>query len=76
LSKEFFKWVLTANLIAWPAAYIFMTRWLQHYAYRVGINVWIFLLSGAMALIIAVLSVGYQSLRAALSNPVKVLKYE
>lgn len=46
LSRGLSKWVLLANIIAWPVAYYFMNRWLQNFAYRVGLNVWVFLLSG------------------------------
>jgi putative ABC transport system permease protein len=76
LSKEFTKWVLIANVIAWPLAYYFMNKWLQTFAYRVEISVWIFLLSGCIALFIALFTVGYQAIKAARSNPIKSLRYE
>jgi putative ABC transport system permease protein len=76
LSKEFTKWVLIANIIAWPIAYYFMNEWLQEFAYRINITLWPFLLSGLIALLIAVLTVSYQSIKAALANPVESLKYE
>ena len=76
LAREFIKWVLIANLIAWPVAYYFMSNWLQDFAYRIDITFWPFLLSGLVALLIAVITVSYQSIRAALANPVESLKYE
>ena len=76
LSKDFTKWVLIANIIAWPISYYFMNKWLQEFAYRITITFWPFLFSGLIALLIAVLTVSYQSIKAALSNPVKSLRYE
>ncbi|MGE5810190.1 MAG: ABC transporter permease, partial [Ignavibacteria bacterium] len=76
LSKEFVKWVLIANLIAWPIAYYIMNIWLEDFAYRINIPVWSFIIAGFSALIIALLTVGYQALKAALNNPVKSLRYE
>ena len=76
LSKEFTKWVLLANLIAWPVAFYAMNRWLQGFAYRDELNVWTFVLSAILSLLIALLTVSYQSVRAALANPVDALKYE
>jgi putative ABC transport system permease protein len=76
LIREFSKWVLLANLIAWPLAYFTMNRILQIYAYRISLDVWIFLVAGAAALILAVTTVSYQSIRTALTNPVETLRYE
>ncbi|MGB2906942.1 MAG: ABC transporter permease [Candidatus Aminicenantaceae bacterium] len=76
LSKDFLKWVIVSNLIAWPAAYLLMKNWLQNFAYRASLDVWIFVLSGSAALVIAMITVSYQSLRAALANPIDALKYE
>jgi len=76
LSRQFTKWVLLANCIAWPAAYYLMDRWLKNFAYRVDIGVWTFVLSGALALVIAFLTVSYQSIKAAAANPVDSLRYE
>jgi len=76
LTKEFTKWVLIANLIAWPAAYFFMNGWLENFAYRINISIWIFILSGLSALIIAVITVSYQAIKAATADPVKSLRYE
>jgi len=76
LSKEFSKWVLFANLIAWPVAYYMMHRWMQNFAYQTSIGIWPFLLSALLALIIALFTVSYQSVRAALAEPVDCLRYE
>jgi putative ABC transport system permease protein len=76
LIREFGKWVLLANLIAWPLAYFTMNRMLEVYAYRISLDVWIFLAAGAMALILAVTTVSYQAVKAALTNPVETLRYE
>jgi putative ABC transport system permease protein len=76
LSREFMKLVVIANLVAWPIAYFIMNNWLQNFAYRSGIAVWIFLLTGVTALAIALLTVSYQSVRAALLDPVTAIKYE
>jgi putative ABC transport system permease protein len=76
LNMQFLKWVVIANLIAWPVAYWYLNRWLQNYAYRTSISGCVLLLSGTVALVIAVLTVSYQSIRAGLSNPVKSLRYE
>lgn len=76
LLKDFTKWVLLANLIAWPAAWWGMTTWLQSFAYRVEISWPIFLTAGLAALGIALLTVSYQAMKAALANPVESLRYE
>jgi putative ABC transport system permease protein len=76
LSKEFVVLVGIANLAAWPIAYFIMSKWLQNFAYRASLTVWIFLASGIAAIMIAVFTVGYQAVRAALANPVDSLKYE
>ena len=75
-SLNFVKLVIIANAIAWPTAYVIMQRWLQDYAYRTSLGIWIFVLAGGMGLFIALLSVGYQTLRAATTNPVDSLRYE
>ncbi|TFG79885.1 MAG: FtsX-like permease family protein, partial [Chrysiogenales bacterium] len=75
-SREFIQCVLLANLIAWPLAYYFMNEWLRGFAYRINIGVGIFFISGLMALVIAMLAVGYQSIKAARANPVDSLRYE
>ena len=76
LSKEFTRLVALAFVGAAPLAYFFMNRWLQDFAYRVEISWPIFLMAGLTALVIALLTVSYQSIRAALGNPVESLRYE
>ncbi len=76
LAKEFTKWVLVANIIAWPVAYYMMNRWLQNFAYKETIGLWPFILSAILALIIALLTVSYQSIKAAFADPVDSLRYE
>jgi putative ABC transport system permease protein len=76
LSKDFVKLVLAANLLAWPAAYFAMNKWLQAFAYRIDLGWWIFALAGGVALTIALLTVSTQAIKAALTNPVEALRYE
>jgi putative ABC transport system permease protein len=76
LAKEFTKWVVVANALAWPLAYWTMKELLAVYAYRIEIGIGIFLISGGMALVMAWITVGYKSVRAALTNPVDCLRYE
>ena len=76
LSREFSRWILLANIVAWPIAFYAMHKWLENYAYRTSINVALFLLAGVLSLVIAALPVGYQALKAASSNPVDALRYE
>ncbi|MFQ6115155.1 MAG: ABC transporter permease, partial [bacterium] len=76
LSKDFVKLVLLANLLAWPVAWYAMNRWLQNFAYRIEISWWVFALAGGVALVIALLTVSTQAVRAALANPAEALRYE
>jgi len=76
LTKEFTQLVILANLISWPIAYFAMRRWLQNFAYQMPLGIWIFLVAGLLTLAIAWLPVGFQAVRAALSNPVHSLRYE
>ncbi len=76
LSKEFTRWVLVANIIAWPGAYWVMSRWLQNFAYRTSFGIGIFFLSALIAFVIALTAVSYQAVKAAIANPVEALRYE
>jgi ABC-type antimicrobial peptide transport system permease subunit len=76
LSKEFMKWVLIANIIAWPVAYYFMDKWLQDYAYKIDLNLLVFLFSAGLAFALALLTVGIQAVKASRANPADSLKYE
>ncbi len=76
LAGQFAKWVLVANLIAWPLGYYFMHRWLQKFAYRAALSPLLFLSASLAILAFALLTVGYQTVKAATADPVKSLKYE
>jgi putative ABC transport system permease protein len=76
LTGQFVKWVIVANLIAWPVGYWIMNHWLQGFAFRASLSIWIFLVSGLAALSIAALTVSSQVIKAALANPAESLKYE
>ncbi|MFC1492666.1 ABC transporter permease [candidate division KSB1 bacterium] len=76
LSKDFTKWVLLANIIAWPISWFYMNRWLQEFAYKIDISLSIYITAGLLTFIIAIIIVGYQTLKSATADPVKSLKYE
>lgn len=76
LSKDLTKSVLFANVLAWPIAYLALTKWLENYAYRISLSWWMFAISGVIALFIALLTVGWQAIRSAITNPVESLRYE
>jgi putative ABC transport system permease protein len=76
LNKEFIIWVVVAFIIACPVAWYTMQKWLQNFVYKTGVNWWIFALSGIIAFVIALLTVSWQSWRAAIRNPVDALRYE
>jgi putative ABC transport system permease protein len=76
LSKEFVKWTIYANLIAWPAAYLLMGRWLQDFAYRTSIKPTLFLITGFLSLGITLFTVAIKATWASRANPADSLKYE
>jgi putative ABC transport system permease protein len=76
LVKEFTKWVLLAVLIAWPIGYFVMNNWLQNFAYRISVGIDTLIVAALLALIISVITVSYQSLRAAVADPIRSLRYE
>jgi putative ABC transport system permease protein len=76
LSKEFSKWVLISNIIAWPVAYFLLQRWLQGFAYRTNLTLAAFLFATVLSFVIALFTVSFQAVRAALSNPSDSLRYE
>jgi putative ABC transport system permease protein len=76
LGREFLKWVLLANIIAWPVGYFAMNKWLENFAYRTRLSAEIFLLSSLLALVIAAFTVGFQTLKSAAANPIDSLRYE
>ena len=76
LSKDFVKWIVISILIASPIAYYFMDQWLLNFAYRTGIEWWIFAVAGGLSMIIAFITVSSQTIKAAFANPVDALRYE
>lgn len=76
LSKEFTKWVLLANILAWPIAYYAMDKWLEDFAYKIEIGFWVFLAGGVLSLVIAWVTVSLQSYKATLANPVDSIRTE
>jgi len=76
LSKDFLKLVLIANGIAFPIAWWATNKWLQEYAYHINVEWWVFGLSGVSAIVIALFTVSYQAIKAAIINPIKSLRTE
>jgi putative ABC transport system permease protein len=76
LSREFTRLVLMSMIIAWPIAYFTMNQWLQNFAYRIGIGWWVFIFSAGLTVVFTLLTVSYQSIRAAAANPVQALRHE
>ncbi len=76
LTKEFTRWVLAANIIAWPVGYFVMRKWLENFAYRIDIPIWAFVFSGLLVLGFSLLIVCHKAIKAALANPVDSLRYE
>ena len=76
LNKDFVKWVAIAFLLACPIAYYAMNKWLENFAYKTTLSWWIFALAGVLALGVALLTISWQSWRAATKNPVEALRYE
>ncbi len=76
LTNDLLKWVAISNIIAWPLAWFIMNRWLQNFAYHTEMNWWMFVLSGGIALLIALATVSFQAIKAAMANPVESLRNE
>jgi putative ABC transport system permease protein len=76
LNKEFILWVMVAFIIAAPVAWLAMHRWLQNFAYKTELSWWVFAAAGAVAVAVSLLTVSWQSWRAATRNPVEALRYE
>jgi len=76
LSTQFTKWIIIANLIGWPLAWLVMNNWLRNFAYRTSIDIWFFLAGALIALVIALMTVSIQVIKTALYNPVNTLRYE
>lgn len=76
LSVDFLKLVLIANIIAWPLAWFAINTWLKDFAYRIDVSWWVFILAGVAAVFIALLTISFQAIKAALMNPVKSLRID
>ena len=76
LSKSFVKWIIVSVFLAYPIAYYAMNKWLQNYAYKTELNWWIFIMAGFLTISVAILTITWQSWRAARQNPVESLRYE
>ena len=76
LASDVLKWIAVANVIAWPLGYFGINRWLRVFAYRTPFTIWPFVIAGVCALAIALLTMSYQSLRAARTNPAEVLRHD
>jgi putative ABC transport system permease protein len=76
LSREIVILVIVANVIAWPVAWYFMDKWLNIFAYRIEMNVLLYVLAAFVAIAIALITVSSQTLKAAMSNPANTLRYE
>jgi putative ABC transport system permease protein len=76
LSKDFIKLVLIAFVIASPVAWYVMNNWLSDFAYRINISAWIFIIAGLLAVFIALATISFQAIKAAIANPVKSLRTE
>jgi putative ABC transport system permease protein len=76
LTRQFSYWVLLANIIAWPLAFYFLDRWLSNFFYRIEMPYWVFIVSGLLALMLALITVSYKAYKAAVSDPLDAIKYE
>lgn len=76
LSREYVRIILVSNMVGWPIAYYVMNRWLQGFAYSIHLSWYFFVISGIVTILVAMITVSYQSIRAAVSNPIKALRYE
>ena len=74
MSKDFLKLVLIASAIAFPIAWWAMNQWLQDFAYRITISWWMFIIAGLVAVLIAVFTISFQTIKAAIANPAKSLR--
>ena len=76
LSREFLKWVLLANVMAIPLAYVMITQWLQNFAFHITVGIWMFVFSTFLTLVISLATVSFQSVKAARADPVRALRFE
>jgi putative ABC transport system permease protein len=76
LSKEFIKWIILANVVAWPLAWFMMNKWLQNFAYRVSIGWFVFVLAAFVTMLIAIFTFIFQTIKTACADPINSLRYE
>ena len=76
LTSDFLKLVIIAFMIASPIAWYFSQQWLENYPYRIELNIWLFLIAGIFAISIAILTISFRTIKAAIQNPVKSLRSE
>jgi len=76
LSKKFIRWIIVANIIAWPAAWYFMSKWLEGFAYKTNMNPFIFITAGIVSVLIAMLTISLKTWKTANTNPADIIKYE
>jgi putative ABC transport system permease protein len=76
LNSRFLKWILIANLVAWPAGWYIMNNWLKNFAYRIDLNLWMFITAAVLAFIIAMTTVSFQTIKAAVRNPADAIRTE
>jgi putative ABC transport system permease protein len=76
LSRDITRWVIIAFLIASPFGYFIMQNWLKNFAYQTSISFWFFLQAGSMVVLIGLIAVSYQAIKAAMKNPIESLRYE
>ena len=76
LCRDFVLLILLSNIIAWPAVYFLMSRWLQNFVFHASLSAWLFVLGGGIALVLSMATIGFQAVKAASADPVKSLRYE
>ncbi len=76
VAKDFLILVLVANILSWPVSWYIMDRWLEQFSFRISIGIWVFIFAAVLSLVIAMLTISYQAMKAALSNPVEAIKCE
>jgi len=76
LLSQFTRWIFWAILVAFPIAYLIMKLWLGRFAYHINIEIWFFIIAALLAIIVAIVTVSFQSLRSAKANPIQALQYE
>ena len=76
LSKNFIKWVVVANIVAFPVAYFAISKWMEEFAYKADIGFIYYIQAALLTLAVSLIAVAFQTVKAALTNPVKTLRYE